>query len=62
MKTYIQPEIKLLSLSNTPIMAASITGSSVYNTDANSDDEVLSKPNYFVSDDEEDEWENEWGR
>ena len=60
-RTYIQPEIELISLSSTQIIAASIIGNSVYgDTEASSNCETLSKPQYFVLDDEEDEWENEW--
>ena len=59
-RTYIKPEIELVRLSSTQIIAASIIGNSVYNNDASGDCPTLSKPQYFVLDDEVDEWKNEW--
>ena len=57
MKTYIQPEIELISLSSTQIIAASAFGTTVYGDEASDEYETLSKPQYFVLDEEEDEWE-----
>ena len=59
-RTYIKPEIELVRLSSTQIIAASAFGTTVYGDEASDQYETLSKPQYFVLDDEDDEWENKW--